>query len=123
MVIQRSVCAFAVQRSCRARTRMGSVIGLHLRAAPRAGWAALGWFGVCGPARNRTLALPEEAKVPGVSLTGGSTLKQTGGGLYRQMEVITMAVAAMFIAAGVSAVVLLGILVLMGVGWFISSSL
>jgi hypothetical protein len=39
------------------------------------------------------------------------------------MEVITVAVVAMFIAAGVSAVVLLGILFLMGVGWFISSSL
>jgi hypothetical protein len=39
------------------------------------------------------------------------------------MEVITMAVAAMLIAVGVSAVVLLGILFLMGVGWFISSSL
>jgi hypothetical protein len=38
-----------------------------------------GWFGVCRP-HNRTLAPPEEAEVPGVSLTGGR--------LYRQMEVI-----------------------------------
>jgi hypothetical protein len=39
------------------------------------------------------------------------------------MEVMTMAVAAMLIAAGLSALVILGIIFLMGVGWFISSSL
>jgi len=48
----------------------------------RAGWAAWGWSGVCRSPMNRTLAPQEEAKVPGVILTGG--------GLYRQMEVITI---------------------------------
>ena len=41
-----------------------------------------GWFGVCRPLMNRTLAPPDEAKVPSVSLTGG--------GLCGQIEVITI---------------------------------
>ena len=41
-----------------------------------------GWNGVCRPLMDRTLAPPEEAKVPGVSLTAGR--------LSRQMEVITI---------------------------------
>jgi len=39
------------------------------------------------------------------------------------MEVITMAVAAMLIAAGAVALVILGIIFVVGVGWFFSSSL
>jgi hypothetical protein len=69
---------------------------------------------------NRTLAPPEEAKVPGPSLTGGR--------LYRQMEAITIGdmmetVAAILIAAGAVALVFLAIFFVVGVGWFIDSSL
>ncbi len=56
----------------------------------------------------------------------GSTVN--GGGLYRQMEIITIGgimetVAAILIAAGVAALVILGIIVVLGAGWFILSSL
>ncbi len=49
-------------------------------------------------------------------------------GLCRQMEIITRggmmeAVAAILIAAGVAALVILGIIVVLGAGWFILSSL
>jgi acyl-CoA synthetase (AMP-forming)/AMP-acid ligase II len=62
------------------------VLGLEAAAAARrrrAGKRRLwGWFGVCEPPVNRTLAPPEEAKVPGVS--------PTGRGFCRQMEIITI---------------------------------
>lgn len=79
-----------------------------------------GWFAVCRLRMNRTLGPPEEAKVPSVSLTGR--------GLYRQVEVITIGgmmetVAAILIAAGVVALVFLGIIFVVGVGWFIDSFL
>jgi len=69
---------------------------------------------------NRTSVPPEEAKVPGVSPTGGR--------LYRQMEVITLGdkmetVAAILIAAGAVALVFLAIFFVVGVGWFTDSSL
>ena len=53
----------------------------------------------------------------------GSTLKQTEAGLYRQMEVITMAVAAILLGACAVALVFLAIFFVVGLGWFISSSL
>jgi hypothetical protein len=70
---------------------------------------------------NRTLALPEEAKVPSVSLTGGRLSNKRGGGLYRQMEVITMTVAAILIGACAVALVFLGIFFVLGVAFFIAS--
>lgn len=68
---------------------------------------------------NRTLASPEEAKVPGVSLTGG--------GLCGQMEVITIGVmmetvAAILIGAGAFAGVIVGFIVVVAVGWFFQAS-
>ena len=59
---------------------------------------------------TRTLAAPGEPKVPGVSLTGDRAWTH-GGGLYGQMEVITMALIAMLIAAGVVVVIYLGLFV------------
>jgi hypothetical protein len=44
-------------------------------------------------------------------------------GLWRQREVITMAVVAIIIAVGLIALVTLGVIVVVGMGWFISSSL
>lgn len=70
---------------------------------------------------SRTLAHPEEAKVPGVSLPRGR-LSNKRGGLYRQMEV-TMAVAAILLGVCAVALVILGIIFVVGAGWFISSSL
>jgi hypothetical protein len=68
---------------------------------------------------NRTLAPPEEAEVPGVSLTGG--------GLYRQIELITIGammetVAAILVGAGCFALVIVGFIVVVAVGWFIQAS-
>lgn len=68
---------------------------------------------------NRTLALPGEAKVPGVSLQGG--------GLCRQMEVIPVGgmmetIAAILIGAGAFALVIVGFIVVVAVGWFIQAS-
>lgn len=50
----------------------------------------------------------KRSEVPGVSLTEGPTLKQLSGP-YRRMEVITMAVVAILIAAGVVALVYVGL--------------
>ena len=69
------------------------------------------------------LAPAEEAKVPGVSFTGGSTLKRAGGGLYRQMEVIAMAVLAILIGVGAIALVFLGIFFVMAAAWVVMSAL
>lgn len=92
---------------------------LGLIGAPRDGhlWS---WFSVCRPPVNVTLAPPNETKVPGVSLRGGP--------LCRQMKIIAIGgmmetVAAILIAAGVGTLVLLGILFVMGVGWFIMARL
>jgi hypothetical protein len=68
---------------------------------------------------NRTLAQPEEAKVPGVSLTGS--------GLYRQRAVMPIGgmmetVAAILIGAGAFALVIVGFIVVVAVGWFIQAS-
>ncbi len=115
IVIHRSACSFAVQRSCRPRTRMRTAIGLCLwtgqiadstrlssvrlarvgrpqirqivaaLSLTRPDWCAArdgqlwGWLGVCRPPVNRTLAPPEEANVPGMSLTGGWTLQADEG--------------------------------------------
>jgi hypothetical protein len=69
---------------------------------------------------NGTLAPPEEAKVPGVRLTGGR--------LYGQTEVIPKGgmmetVAAILIAVGAVALLVLALIIVVGAGWFISSSL
>jgi hypothetical protein len=68
---------------------------------------------------NRTLAQPEEAKVPGVSLTRS--------GLYRQRAVMPIGgmmetVAAILIGAGAFALVIVGFIVVVAVGWFIQAS-
>jgi hypothetical protein len=68
---------------------------------------------------NRTLALPEEAKVPGVSLTKD--------GLYGQMKVITIGdtmetFAAILIGIGAFAGVILGFIVIVAAGWFFQAS-
>jgi hypothetical protein len=68
---------------------------------------------------NRTLAPPEEAKVPGLSLTGG--------GLCRQMKVTPIGgmmetFAAILIGAGAFALVIVGFIVIVAVGWFIQAS-
>jgi hypothetical protein len=92
---------------------------------PRYPWCAArdgplwGWYGVCRPPLNRTLAPPGEAKVPGVSLPGGR--------LYRQMKVIAKGgmmetVAAILIAAGAAALVILGLIFVVGAAWFALSS-
>ena len=81
-----------------------------------------GWFGVCRPPMDRTLAPPEEAKVPGVSSTGDRLSNSPGGGLYRQMEVITMVVAAILLGLGAVVLVFLGLAFLVGLAWFIASS-
>ena len=69
--------------------------------------------------RRRTLAPPEEAKVPGVSLAGS--------GLYRQMEVTTIGdmmetFAAILIGIGAFAAVILGFIIVVAAGWFIQAS-
>ena len=61
-------------------------------------------------------------KVPGVSLTGGVDSKTNGGGLYRQVEVITMAVVAILIAVGVVALVFLGIFFALGAAFYLMCS-
>lgn len=81
----------------------------------------MGWLGVCRAPINRTLTPPEEAKSPWCELDGGSTLKQIWG-LYRQMEVITMAVVAILVAAGIIALVFLGIFLVLGAAIFIMCS-
>lgn len=78
---------------------------------------------MCRPPMNRTLAPPEEAKVPGVSLPGCRRYNERGVELHRQMEVITMAVAAILLAVGFIALIVLGLIFVVGVGWFIMSSL
>ena len=90
----------------------------------RTGWAALG----LGSAFAELLLTglqpsPEEAKGPWCELDRGSTLKRMGGGLYRQMEVITMAVVAILIAAAVVALVFLGIFLVLGAAFYIMCSL
>lgn len=57
-----------------------------------------------------------------MSLTGGFDSKTNGGVLYRQMEVITMAVVAILVAAGVIALVFLGIFFVMGAAIFLMCS-
>jgi hypothetical protein len=69
---------------------------------------------------NRTLAAPGEAKVPGVSLTGGRRC--------RQMEVLAIGgmmetIAAMLIAVGAVTVVTLALIFVVGAGWFIQAFL
>jgi hypothetical protein len=68
---------------------------------------------------NGTLAPSEEAKVPGVSLTGG--------GVCRQMEVTTIGdmmetFAAILIGIGAFAAVILGFIIVVAAGWFIQAS-
>jgi hypothetical protein len=68
---------------------------------------------------NRTLAPPEEAKVPGVSLAGS--------GPCRQVEVIAIGgmmetVAAILIAVGAAILIVLGLIFVVGVAWFTLSS-
>jgi hypothetical protein len=69
---------------------------------------------------NRTLAPPEEAKVRGVNLARVDCKR--GSGLHGQMEVITMAVAAILIAVGVIALIYLGLFLVVWTAWFIMSS-
>jgi len=68
---------------------------------------------------NRTSAPPEEAKVPGVSLTGG--------GLCRQIEVTPIGgmmetFAAILIGAGAVALVFVALVFVVAAGWFIQAS-
>ena len=117
MVIQGSACSFAMRRSGRSLPPSG--LAGPAWCAARDGQLR-GWFGVCRPSVNRTLAPPEEAEVPGVSLTGSR--------LYRQTEVLAIGVimetvAAIVIAAGAAVLVILAIIFVVGMGWYISSSL
>jgi hypothetical protein len=66
---------------------------------------------------NRTLAPPEEAKVPGVSFDRGSTVSKWVD-CTRRMEVITMAVVAILIAAGVIALIYAGLFFVVWAAWF-----
>ena len=68
---------------------------------------------------NRTLAPPDEAKVPGVSLIGG--------GLCKQIEVTPIGgmmetVVAILIGAGAIALVFVALIVVVAAGWFIQAS-
>jgi len=82
----------------------------------------LGLVRRCRTPINRTLTPPEEAKGPWCELDRGIDSKTNGGGLYRQMEVITMAVVAILMAAGVVALVFLGIFFVLGAAIFIMCS-
>jgi len=114
----------------------GSVIGLHPgigqiprgyypcgrradqpdRCRPELGPACLvrrdrqpwGQSGVCIAPMSRSLAPPKEGRGPWCELGRGPTLKQLSGP-YRRMEVITMTVVAILIAAGVVALVYVGL--------------
>jgi hypothetical protein len=79
-------------------------------------------LGVCGAPTNRTLTPLEEAKSPWCELDKGIDSKTNGGGLYRQMEVITMAIVAILIAVGVVALVFLGIFFVLAAAFYIMSS-
>jgi hypothetical protein len=82
---------------------------------------AFGLPGVRRPAENRTLAPAGRGQGPWSEPDGGPTV--TGSGLYRQTEMITMAVAAILLAVGFTALIVLGLILVVGVGWFIMSSL
>ena len=63
---------------------------------------------------SRTLAPPKEGRGPWCELDRGLTLKQLSGPYWR-MEAITMTIVAILIAAGVVALVYVGLfLVIMG---------
>ena len=54
-------------------------------------------------------------------MTGGR-LSDKGGGLYRQMEVITMAIAVILVGVCAVALVFLGIFFVLGLAFFVASS-
>jgi hypothetical protein len=87
----------------RCRPRLGQACLVR-----HAGWAALGRSGVDRALMSRTLATPEEDRGPWCELDWRPTLNNWGGP-YRRMEVITMAVVAMLIAAGVVALISVGL--------------
>ncbi len=82
----------------------------------------MGWLGVCRAPISRTLTPPEEAKGPWCELDRGIDSKTNGRGLYRQMEVITMTVVAILVAAGVVALVFLGVFFVLAAAFYIMSA-
>ena len=87
----------------------------------RTGWAALGLVRRLQTSYKQDFSPAGRGQGPWCELDRGSTLKQTGGGLYRQMEVITMAVAAILMGACAVALVFLGIFFALGVTFFVAS--
>jgi hypothetical protein len=70
---------------------------------------------------DRTLAARGRGKGPWCELDRGPTVKERGDSQGK--EVITMAVVATLIAGGLATLLILGILLVVAVGWFISASL
>ncbi len=87
----------------------------------RPGWAALGLVRRLQTSYEQDFSPARRGQSPWCEPDRGPTVN--GGGLDRQMEVITMAVVAILVAAGVIALVILGLFFVVGVGWFIMSSL
>jgi hypothetical protein len=86
-----------------------------------AGWAALMLGRRFQNSDEQDFSPARRGQRPWYEPDRGPTLKRTGG-LYRRMEVVTMAVVAILIAAGVIGLIYLGLFVVVWAAWFAMSS-
>lgn len=100
---------------------MRSAIGLNLWTGQIAGSARDGQFRAgwrWQSSYEQDFSPAGRGQGPWCERGRGPTLKQTGGGQYRRMEVITMAVVAILIAVGVVALIYLGLFFVVWAAWF-----